>query len=72
MSFSNGMQWVTISPIAKSFKENYNLNTIQADMMSLIYMIVYPFVTPISSYVIDNKSMRLGVITINFLETFSF
>jgi fucose permease len=55
---------VTFSPIAKSFKKNFDLNTFQVDLFSLIYMTVYPFVTPVSSYIIDNKSMRLGVFLI--------
>lgn len=61
LSFSNGMQWVTIAPIAKSFKIFYGVNTFEADLNSLFFMIVYPFVTPVSSYIVDNYSMRLGV-----------
>ena len=61
LAFSNGMQWVVIAPIAKSFKENYHISTFEADLVSLIYMIFYPFVTPLSSYRIDNVNMRLGV-----------
>jgi hypothetical protein len=61
LAFSNGMQWVVISPLAKSFRENYAINTFQVDLVSLIYMITYPFVTPISSYITDNINMRLGV-----------
>jgi hypothetical protein len=61
LSFSNGIQWVTIAPIAQSFKINYKVNSFEADLISLLYMMVYPFVTPISSFIVDNYSMRLGV-----------
>lgn len=65
LSFSNGMQWVTISPLANSFKINYGINTFEADLMSLSFMMVYPFITPIASSIIDNYNMRLGV---NYLK----
>jgi len=68
------MQWVTVAPIAKSFKLNYEVNSFEADLMSLLFMMVYPFVTPVSSYIVDNYSMRLGVrIIFNFIKIyFSF
>jgi hypothetical protein len=55
------MQWVTFSAIAKRFKEVHDLPTFAVDIFSMIYMIVYPFITFPSSYIIDNKSFRLGV-----------
>jgi FLVCR family feline leukemia virus subgroup C receptor-related protein len=61
LSFSNGMQWVTFAPIASKFKKVYNLSTYHVDLFSLIYMMAYPFVNFPSSYIIDNKSMKLGV-----------
>ena len=42
-------------------KINYKVNSFEADLISLLYMMVYPFVTPISSFIVDNYSMRLGV-----------
>jgi fucose permease len=55
------MQWVTFAPIANKFKEIYELDTFDVDLFSMIYMIVYPFINFPSSYIIDNKSVRLGV-----------
>jgi hypothetical protein len=63
LSFSNGMQWVTFSAIADRFKLNYSLDQYQVDLFSLIYMIIYPFLSFPSSYIIDNKNLRLGVIS---------
>jgi fucose permease len=61
LTFCNGLQWVTFAPIAKSFKEVYFLKTFHVDLFSMIYMFAYPFINFPSSYIIDNKSMRLGV-----------
>ena len=61
LGFSNGVQFVTISSIATSFGKNYHLDNYQTSLVSLIYMIVYPFVTPLSSYISDHYSMKLGV-----------
>ena len=63
LSFSNGMQWVTFSPIADKFKVVYNLTTITLDLFSMSYMIISTFVNFPASYIIDNKSTRLGVNT---------
>jgi fucose permease len=63
LSFANGMQWVTFSAIAKQFRDNYDLTQYQVDLFSTLYMIVYPFLSFPSSYIIDNKSIRLGVNT---------
>lgn len=61
LAFSNGIQWLSISSIATSFGKNYDLNVNQVNLVSLIYMIAYPIVSPFSSYIIDNCSTRFGV-----------
>jgi fucose permease len=61
LNFSNGMQWVTFAPIATKFKQIYKTDSFHVDSFSMIYMIVYPLVTFPSSYIIDNKSIRLGI-----------
>jgi fucose permease len=55
------MQWVTFSAVADRFKKVYGISTTAVDLFSMSYMIVYPFINFPSSYVIDNKSTRLGV-----------
>jgi fucose permease len=65
LSFANGMQWVTFSAIAKEFKTEYDLTQYQVDLFSTIYMIIYPFLSFPSSYIIDNKNMGLGVFNHN-------
>lgn len=59
--FGNGMQWVTFSAIATQFGEEYNISSWKVNMFSLIYMIIYPFVTIPQSWLIDNYSFRLGM-----------
>jgi hypothetical protein len=55
------MQWVTFSAVARKFQRVYEINQYQVDLFSLLYMIIYPFVNFPSSYIMDNKNMRLGV-----------
>ncbi len=62
---SNGMQWVTFSPIADKFQKVYGMSRFLVDLFSMSYMIAYPFINFPSSYIIDNKSMRAGVSLIN-------
>jgi fucose permease len=62
LSFSNGIQWVFVSAVAQKFQDTYGLNKFETDLFSMIFMIVYPIVTFPSSYVIDNVSIRMGVI----------
>ena len=61
LNFSNGMQWVTFSAIAENFGKYMEISDFKVDLFSLLYMIVYPFVNFPCSYIIDSKSMRLGV-----------
>ena len=61
MTFSNGMQWVTFSPISDNMILHYNKSSVAIDFFSLVYMIVYPFVNFPSSYILDKVSVRLGV-----------
>jgi fucose permease len=72
LSFANGMQWVTFSSVAKDFKREYNLDQFQVDLFSMIYMIIYPFLSFPSSYIIDNKNIRLGVYSLQFNYSFQF
>jgi fucose permease len=61
LSFSNAMNWVTYSSIHHDFKTYFKLTNFQVHLYSILYMAIYPFVNFISSWIIDNKSMRIGV-----------
>lgn len=62
LSFSNAMQWVTFASIAAKFSKEYDIDPLAVDLFSLLYMIVYPFINFPSSYVVDNISLRFGLI----------
>ena len=61
VNFCGGIFWVTISSVATSFQKNYNLNTFQTNFLTIMFMIVFPLIYPIASYILELKSMRLGV-----------
>ena len=72
LSFANGMQWVTFSAIAKEFKVEYDLSQYQVDLFSTIYMMIYPFLSFPSSYIIDNKNLGLGVNKNNLVKNICY
>jgi hypothetical protein len=61
ISFANGLQWVTFAPVANKLKQFYGINSFEIDLFSMIYMIIYPLANFPSSYIVDNKSAKLGV-----------
>ena len=61
LNFSSGFQWCTFSSIAGQFKKIYELDQISIDLFSMSFMILYPFLTPPSSYLVDKISLKLGV-----------
>ena len=60
--FANGFQWVTFSAIATKFSEHYDEPSWRVNMFSLMYMIIYPFVCIPQGWLIDDYSLRLGII----------
>lgn len=62
LTFSNGMHWVTFSSCAVQFGKYYHLSTSQVNLLSMIFMIIYPFAYLPESYIIDKISMRLGLV----------
>lgn len=62
LSFSNGVQWVTFSAIAAGFSKTFNIDSKIVDLYGLSYMYCFPLVFPIAAYIIDNKSVKYGLI----------
>lgn len=55
------LQWITFAPITSEAVVFYNVPAIQIDLLSLIFMIVYIFVSIPASYVIDTWGIRIGI-----------
>ena len=60
--FSNQFQWVTFSAIATDFSKNYHKPLWKINMFSLIYMIIYPITCIPEGWLIDDYSIRFGLI----------
>ena len=60
--FANQLQWVSFSAIATDFAKYYDKELWQVNMFSLIYMIIYPFACIPEAWLIDDYSIRLGLI----------
>ena len=55
------MQWITFAPITSEAVLFYNVPALQIDLLSLIFMIVYLFVSFPASYIIDTWGIRIGI-----------
>jgi len=55
------LQWITFAPITSQAVAYYGVPAIQIDLLSLIFMIVYLFVSIPASYVIDTWGIRIGI-----------
>jgi MFS family permease len=55
------MQWITFAPVTSEAVTFYGVPAIQIDLLSLIFMIVFIFVSIPASYIIDTKGIRLGI-----------
>ncbi len=55
------VQWITFAPITSEAVKFYDVPALQIDLLSLIFMIVYVFVSIPASYVIDTRGIRLGI-----------
>ncbi|KAL0489442.1 hypothetical protein AKO1_009183 [Acrasis kona] len=62
LSLSNGMIWITFSPIATFSEEYFNVDVFWINALSMVYMIVYIPGSPIGSYILDKFGMRTGVV----------
>jgi len=55
------VQWITFAPITSEAVAFYGVPALQIDLLSLIFMIVYLFVSLPASYVIDTWGIRIGI-----------
>ena len=55
------IQWITFASITSEAKEFYNVSALQIDFLSLIFMIVYIFISIPASYIIDTWGIRIGI-----------
>ncbi|HQG66295.1 MAG: MFS transporter [Smithella sp.] len=55
------IQWITFAPITSEAVTFYNVSPLQIDLLSLIFMIVYLFVSFPASYIIDTWGIRIGI-----------
>lgn len=55
------VQWITLAPITSEAVRFYNVSPLQIDLLSLIFMIVYLFVSFPASYIIDTWGIRIGI-----------
>ena len=67
-TFANQFVWITFSAIATDFSDNYEIPLWKVNMFSLIYMIIYPFVCIPEGWLIDNFSLRFGIIIASVLN----
>jgi MFS family permease len=54
-------QWITFAPITSEAVAFYKVSAMQIDLLSLIFMIVYLFVSFPASYIIDTWGIRIGI-----------
>jgi FLVCR family MFS transporter 7 len=55
------MQWITFAPITSEAVAFYKVPAMQIDFLSLMFMIVYLFVSIPASYIIDTWGIRIGI-----------
>jgi len=55
------VQWITFAPITSEAVAFYHVPALQIDLLSLIFMIVYLFVSFPASYIIDTWGIRIGI-----------
>jgi FLVCR family MFS transporter 7 len=55
------IQWILFAPITSEAVAFYHVPALQIDLLSLIFMIVYIFISFPASYIIDTWGMRIGV-----------
>jgi MFS family permease len=55
------VQWITFAPITSEAVAFYHVPALQIDLLSLIFMIVYIFVSIPASYIIDTWGIRIGI-----------
>src|SRR6476659_8816456 len=57
----NQLLWITFAPITRNAVEFYKVSELGVGLLSLIFLIVYIFVSFPASWVIDTYGIRIGV-----------
>jgi len=55
------VQWITFAPITSEAVAFYKVPALQIDLLSIIFMVVYIFVSFPASYIIDTWGIRIGI-----------
>ena len=55
------LHWITFAPITGDAAEFYNVTVLQIGMLSMIFMIVYLFISIPASYIVDKYGIHIGV-----------
>jgi len=55
------IQWIIFAPITSEAVAFYNVPAMQIDLLSLIFMVVYIFISFPASYIIDKWGIRIGI-----------
>lgn len=61
LNFSCGTHWVTFASCSTTVTKLYDLQPMYVDLLSIIFMILYPISTVPESYILDNVSTRIGL-----------
>jgi cyanate permease len=55
------IQWIAFAPVTSEAVAFYQVSALQIDLVSLIFMIVYLFISFPASYIIDTWGIRIGI-----------
>lgn len=55
------LQWLTFAPVEQIAKGIYHVTTLQIDLLSLIFMLLFVLFSIPASYIIDTYGLRVGV-----------
>ena len=55
------IQWIAFAPITSEAVAFYNVPALHIDLLSLIFMVVYIFISFPASYIIDTWGIRIGI-----------
>jgi len=55
------IQWIMLAPVTKESVAFYNVSELQIAFLSMIFMIVYIFMSVPASYIIDTWGIRIGI-----------
>ncbi|PKN69280.1 MAG: MFS transporter [Deltaproteobacteria bacterium HGW-Deltaproteobacteria-12] len=55
------IQWIAFAPVTSEAVVFYQVSALQIDLVSLIFMIVYLFISFPASYIIDTWGIRIGI-----------